>query len=72
MKKIKGRYVATVIITMDVDESNYDLLPFKEIKKRWNNLGIEVRNVLENYIIGKEDGSIEVVDQYKEVCKLED
>lgn len=72
MSKIKGKYVATVIIELEADESKKGLLPFERIKENFNGMTPIVKKILEDEIADPELGTVEVLEQFCDVWRCED
>lgn len=72
MSKIKGKYVATVIIELEADESMKGLLPFEKIKENFKGMTPVVKEILEYEISDDELGTVEVLEQFCDVWRSED
>jgi hypothetical protein len=72
MSKIKGKYVATVIIEVEADESMKGLLPFEKIKENFQGMTAIVKKILEYEIADDELGTVEVLEQFCDVWRSED
>lgn len=67
MSRIKGRYVAQIIL--EVDEERIDgMVPFEEIKKNFSGITEEIKKVLEQGDFSK----VEVIPQYSNICEVEE
>lgn len=67
MSRIKGRYVATVIIDTDVEREK-GMLPFEIIKKNWTGLAPELKSVIQNLQPGML--TVEVNTQYSDIYEV--
>lgn len=72
MSKIKGKYVATVILEVEADENAKGLLPFERIKENFKAMTPIVKEILEDEIADPELGTIEVLEQFCDVWRCED
>jgi hypothetical protein len=72
MSKIKGKYVATVIIELEADESKKGLLPFERIKENFKGMTPIVKDILEYEISDDELGTVEVLEQFCDVWRCKD
>ena len=66
MSRIKGRYVAQIILTVDEERKDY-MLPLDKIKKNFASLTENIKNVLEQ----GEFTTVEVIEQYSDVYEVE-
>ena len=66
MSRIKGRYVAQIIMTVDEERKDY-MLPLDKIKKNFASLTENIKNVLEQ----GEFTTVEVIEQYSDVYEVE-
>ena len=67
MSRIKGRYVAQVILTVD-EERTEDMLPIEVIKENFAGITEELKKELES----GDFTSVEVIEQFSEVDELEE
>ena len=68
MSRVKGRYVAQVIIDWDM-EREQDMLPIEEIKARAK----QFPQVLREHLLNEMDASsVEVTEQYCDFCEVDD
>ena len=67
MSRIKGRYVAQVILTVD-EERTEDMLPIEVIKENFAGITEEIKKDLEN----GDFTTIEVIEQFSEVDEVEE
>lgn len=73
MSRIKGKYVATVTITLEVDENRSGLLPYEEIEQTWKcGLNDWVKAVIRRDIIDDDLGKLEVTQTYCDICRVEE
>lgn len=66
MSRIKGRYVAQIIIDIDVKRTE-DMASFEEIKKNFDGLTEEIKGELEQGDFSK----VEVIQQYADLFEEE-
>ncbi len=64
MSRIKGRYVAQIIIDIDVKRTD-DMASFEEIKKNFDGLTEEIKGELEQGDFSK----VEVIQQYADLVE---
>lgn len=69
MSRVKGRYVATVIINWD-NERTENMLPIKEIRENANFLGTSIAETLMDAVQG--DPKVEVDTQLIDFYEVED
>ena len=67
MSRIKGRYVAQVILTVD-EERTEDMLPIEVIKENFAGITEELKKELES----GDFTAVEVIEQFSEVDELEE
>ena len=67
MSRIKGRYVAQVILTVD-EERTEDMVPIEEIKENFAGITEELSKELES----GDFTSVEVIEQFSEVDEVEE
>ena len=67
MSRIKGRYVAQVILTVD-EERTEDMLPIEVIKENFAGITEEIKKELE----GGDFTAVEVIEQFSEVDEVEE
>lgn len=67
MSRIKGRYVAQIVLTIDEERKDY-MLPLEQIKKNFAGLTEGIKNHLEH----GEFTTVEVIEQYSDVYEVED
>ena len=73
MSRIKGKYVATVTITLDVDENKSGLLPYEEIEQGWKRgLNDGVKSAIQHEIIDDDLGKLEVTQTYCDIYRVEE
>lgn len=72
MKRYKGRYVAQVIIDLDIPVT-YSVVPFEKAK---HNIQKELTGRLKELICHKvcreDDGRVEVIQQYADLVEVDD
>ena len=71
MSKIKGKYVATVIIELEADESMKGLFPFEKIKDNFKGMTPVIKKILDDEIHDDELGTVEVIEQFCDVWRCE-
>lgn len=72
MSRVKGQYVATVIISMDANEGENGLLNYHELKKAWDGMSGEIKKVIEeDFGFNPQTDSIEVIEQKNEFYKVD-
>ena len=67
MSRIKGRYVAQVILTVD-EERTEGMVPIEVIKENFAGITEEIKKDLEN----GDFTTIEVIEQFSEVDEVEE
>ena len=67
MSRIKGRYVAQVILTVD-EERTEDTLPIEVIKENFTGITEEIKKELES----GDFTAVEVIEQFSEVDEVEE
>ena len=67
MSRIKGRYVAQVILTVD-EERTEDMLPIEVIKENFAGITEEIKKELDS----GDFTSVEVIEQFSEVDEVEE
>ena len=67
MSRIKGRYVAQVILTVD-EERTEDMMPIEVIKENFAGITEELSKELES----GDFTSVEVIEQFSEVDEVEE
>lgn len=72
MSKIKGKYVATVIIELEVDEGMKGLLPYEKIKENFKSLTPILKKILDDELGDEELGTIDVIQQFSDMWRCED
>lgn len=72
MSKIKGKYVATIIIELEADDSIKGLFPFERIKENFKGMTPIVKKIMEDEIADPELGTVEVLEQFCDVWRSED
>lgn len=73
MGRIKGRYVCTVCIEMDVDENLDGLLPYEVIERQFKEeLNKEIEKLLRDNVVDDEIGKLEVIQTHCDMWRTED
>ena len=73
MSRIKGRYVAQVIMDIDMDSnSEMDSMPVETMRENLSHTGAAIKDVIQDEILPDSMGTIEVVEQYRDIYKVED
>ena len=67
MSRIKGRYVAQVILTVDVERTE-DMAPFEEIKENFTGITEEIKKELEQ----GDFTTVEVIEQFSDLYEVEE
>ena len=67
MSRIKGRYVAQVILTVDAERTE-GMAPFEEIKENFAGITEEIKKDLEQ----GDFTTVEVIEQFSEVNEVEE
>jgi hypothetical protein len=67
MSRIKGRYVAQVILTVD-EERTEDMPPIEVIKENFAGITAEIKKELE----GGDFTAVEVIEQFSEMDEVEE
>ena len=67
MSRIKGRYVAQVILTVD-EERTEDMIPIEVIKENFAGITEELKKELES----GDFTAVEVIEQFSEVDEVEE
>ena len=67
MSRIKGRYVAKIILDIDVERTE-DMASFEEIKKNFDGLTDTIKNELEQGDFSK----VEVIREYADLVETEE
>ena len=69
---IKGHYIATVVIDVNLPEDTPNLLPLDEMRKNWETLDECIKEILENEFRSEEGATISVTKRYSHLYKSED
>ena len=73
MSKIKGRYVAQVILNFDIDANNeMDSMPYETLRDNLGHTGTAIKEVIQDEILPDSMGTVAVVEQYRDIYKVED
>lgn len=73
MSRIKGRYVAQVIIDIDIDANQKGILPYEIIRDKINNdLDSNLKDMIQEELFLKGEGTVEVDKQYCNVYQVPD
>ena len=67
MSRIKGRYVAQVILTVD-EERTEDMVPFEKIKENFAGITEEIKKDLEQ----GDFTTVEVIEQFSDLYEVEE
>ena len=67
MSRIKGRYVAQVILTVD-EERTEDMAPFEKIRKNFTGITEEIKKELEQ----GDFTTVEVIEQFSDLYEVEE
>ncbi len=67
MSRIKGRYVAKIILDIDTERTE-DMASFEEIKKNFDGLTDTIKNEFENGDFSK----VEVIREYADLVETEE
>ena len=67
MSRIKGRYVAQVILTIDVERTE-DMVPFEEINENFAGITEEIKKDLEQ----GDFTTVEVIEQFSDLYEVEE
>lgn len=71
---IKGRYVAQIVMDIDVDEKHVHCVPLEEIRRRMANGAYEtaIKSSLMGDVFGEEIGKLDVIQMYADVYEVSD
>ena len=72
MSRIKGRHVAQVVLDFDADEHTAGLKPFDEIQKDFKNLTGDLKELLDDEFGVDDICTVEVMEQYSDIYKVEE
>lgn len=75
MARIKGRYVATIIVDFNYDEKDKSMLPFDEVEEhlRTGKMNSQVEDLLYDEFSADDDKvKLSVEQQYADIYRVED
>ena len=70
MSRIKGRYVAQIIIDYNADLSEPGMATIEEAKENLKGLSDAIKTVIYEEIIGEENGSVEVAEMLNDIIEV--
>ena len=70
MSRIKGRYVAQIIIDYNANMSEPGRATIKEAKENLKGLSDAIKTIIYEEIIGEENGSIEIVEMLNDFVEV--